>query len=404
MQRDEVVGIGRLVGVVAGATAARVAETHGAVAGRVFRAVGPVAAPVRVVHDGLTRAVYAGVRGSLRGGGHAAGLLAARGADGTPLDASPRARVALAILNGAHGDLVDRQAPGLALAMTLRAGGRDVTLPEAAGDAPTGRVAVFLHGLTETEASWCWGSVKHQGRPGVTYGDLLRRDLAYTPVFVRYNTGLRVSANGAGLAGLLDEVVRDWPVPVEELLLVGHSMGGLVARSALHQGVLAGAAWPSVVRDTVTLGSPHLGAPLERTVGRLTTLLRRLPETAPIAAVLDARSVGIKDLRHGNLVEDDWRDHDPSVLTDTRTHVPLHDGARHFVVLATLARDPASRAADLVGDLLVTPRSATGDSGDERAWALPADRVLRLGGLHHFDLLHHPRVYAQLRAWLEARD
>jgi hypothetical protein len=83
--------------------------------------------------------------------------------------------------------------------------------------------------------------------------------------------------------------------------------------------------------------------------------------------------------------------------------VPLHDGARHFVVLATLSRDPQGRAADLLGDLLVMPRSAVGDTGDDDRLAFPPDHVHRLGGLHHFDLLNHPRVYAQVRRWLEER-
>ena len=49
---------------------------------------------------------------------------------------------------------------------------------------------------------------------------------------------------------------------VHDVVLIGHSMGGLVARSALHQagGGRPGAApLDALVRDTVTLGSPHLG-------------------------------------------------------------------------------------------------------------------------------------------------
>ena len=61
-------------------------------------------------------------------------------------------------------------------------------------------------------------------------------DLGYTPVFVRFNTGRHISENGASLAALLDELVADWPVEVERIAIVGHSMGGLVARSACHRG------------------------------------------------------------------------------------------------------------------------------------------------------------------------
>jgi len=194
---------------------------------------------------------------------------------------------------------------------------------------------------------------------------------------------------------------------VQDVVLIGHSMGGLVARSALHQahgGTAEAHRWTTLVRDTVTLGSPHLGAPLERGVHRLTERLARLPETRPLARLLTLRSAGIKDLRHGTLVEQDWSGRDLDALAPgPHTHVPLHDGARHFVVLATLSRDPASRLADLLGDLLVPPRSATGDTGDHDRLAFPPDHVHRLGGLHHFDLLDHPAIYERIRRWLVER-
>jgi pimeloyl-ACP methyl ester carboxylesterase len=271
----------------------------------------------------------------------------------------------------------------------------------------TGRLAVFLHGLTESEDSWGYGAEKHHGDRTVTYGSRLRRDLGLTPVYLRYNTGLHISENGRALDALLRALVDAWPLPVQDVVLVGHSMGGLVARSALHQaggGTPDAHGWTRLVRDTVTLGSPHLGAPLERGVHRFTAQLARLPETRPLAQLLTLRSVGIKDLRRGTLVEADWTGRDLDALTPgEHTHVPLHDGARHFVVLATLSRNPEGRLADLLGDLLVPPRSASGDTGDDDRLAFPPDHAHRIGGLHHFDLLDHPVIYERIRAWLEER-
>jgi pimeloyl-ACP methyl ester carboxylesterase len=294
--------------------------------------------------------------------------------------------------------------------MTVRVDGRPVP-PErdavrAAFPDATGAVAVFLHGLTETEVSWGYGA-QRRGEPGITYGTRLRQDLGLTPVHLRYNTGLHISDNGRALDALLAALVDAWPVPVQDVVLIGHSMGGLVARSALHQaagGTVRAHGWTHLVRDTVTLGSPHLGAPLERGVHRLTAQLARVPETRPLASLLTLRSAGIKDLRHGTLVEADWtgRDLDAGGAA-ALTHVPLHDGARHFVVLATLPRNPSGRAADWLGDLLVSPRSASGDTGDDDRLAFPPDHVHRIGGLHHLDLLNHPRVYEQLRRWLVER-
>ena len=165
------------------------------------------------------------------------------------------------------------------------------------GAPATPHVVVFVHGLGETEFAW--------GRP--SYGDRLAEDLGATPVFVRFNTGRHISSNGASLAALLDELVADWPVEIERLAIVGHSMGGLVARSACHHG----GDWVPLVRHVISLGTPHMGAPLEQAVHALSAALHLAPETRPFARFLRRRSAGIRDLRRGSLVDEDWRDQDP---------------------------------------------------------------------------------------------
>lgn len=308
----------------------------------------------------------------------------------------------IAAITGLTGDALEEQGSPLAQPMAVRVSGEPIDLDPAAVAAAfphaTPRVVVFLHGLMETEFSW---GARH------TYGTRLQRELGYTPVYVRYNSGLHISQNGRCLSELMDELVAAWPVEIERVALVGHSMGGLVARSALHRaggGTPGAHGWTHLVRDSVTLGTPHLGAPLERGVHRLAGVLARLPETRGLATLLALRSVGIKDLRRGTLVEEDWsgRDLDAPGAAD-HTHVPLHDGARHFVVLATLTRDPGGPLADLFGDLLVPPRSASGDTGGDDRLAFLPDHVHRLGGMNHLDLLNHPRVYEQIRAWLVTR-
>ena len=411
MRADEAQDAGRLARVTLRGSTTRIHELHQGIADRAFRAVGPAGRPVQVVHDAISDLSYSGVRLALGVGARAVGTVASLRVSGRDLDAGRAGRVALAVLNGAHGDLVAREAPALASAMSVRVDGRAVPVAPAALAAAFpgtgGRIAVFLHGLTETEDSWGYGAERHHGDPAVTYGSQLQRDLGLTPVYLRYNTGLHISENGRSLDALLGALVEAWPVPVQDLVLVGHSMGGLVARSALHHagsGTTEARGWTRLVRDTVTLGSPHLGAPLERGVHRLTAQLDRLPETRPLARLLTLRSVGIKDLRRGTLVEADWTGRDLDALTPgAHTHVPLHDGARHFVVLVTLSRNPAGRTADLLGDLLVPPRSASGDTGDDDRLAFPPDHVHRIGGMHHFDLLNHPLIYARIRAWLEER-
>jgi pimeloyl-ACP methyl ester carboxylesterase len=243
---------------------------------------------------------------------------------------------------------------------------------------------VFLHGLSLSEESW-W-RVAGGRRPARSYGDRLGRDLGLTPVYVRYNTGLRISDNGRALSRLLDELTASWPVPVRSIALVGHSMGGLLARSACHCGNIDGAAWVPAVGTVVTLGTPHLGAPLEKGVHVTDWLLSRLPETAPLARPLQARSAGVRDLRLGSVAEED-------------AEVPFLDHATYYFVAAVVSRDPEHPAGRLLGDGLVRYPSASGQ-GRTRRVPFEIGNGARLCGVGHLALVNHPAVYRRLRAWL----
>jgi pimeloyl-ACP methyl ester carboxylesterase len=254
---------------------------------------------------------------------------------------------------------------------------------------------VFLHGWCLTERSW-WRPPRTAEtlRP---YGKRLRKDLGFTPVYLRYNTGLHISQNGRALADLLNQLYTLWPEPIEEIALVGHSMGGLVARSACHYGLQHEQPWTGAVRHVVCLGSPHLGADLEKGVNIASWALAQLPETRGLAYLLNRRSAGVKDLRFGALLDDDWRDCDPDEFLRDRCHeVPfLPNAVYHFV-----ATSAAPRAVGLlIGDSLVRPRSAAG-LGRSREVPFEPEHGLILTGLHHFDLLNHPEIYQKLLEWL----
>lgn len=183
-----------------------------------------------------------------------------------------------------------------------------------------------------------------------------------------------------------------------EIALIGHSMGGLVARSACHQGEAAGQTWVRPLRHVIGLGVPHLGAPLEQATNVATHALARVAELKPLATALNRRSAGIKDLRFGYCAEDDWRDQEPdSYLVNTRTEMPFLPTATYYYVGATLARDPETRWGRWAGDMLVRLDSASGK--DHLPFAV--DKGAHFGGMTHLHLLNHPAVYARLRSWLE---
>ncbi|MFI5366480.1 MAG: esterase/lipase family protein [Candidatus Binatia bacterium] len=406
----------RLQGVIELATAAlggglaTVEGVHTAIARKPFSvlrfapAVGEVSEAARAVHDGITGLVYGGMRMAIAATGGAARLAAGAAA---AEDAEPRAGslsdLAVAALNGFAGERLERTGNPLASQMSLRHAGRSIRLERAAlaeafpSAAP--RLAVFVHGLACNETVWRLHAERHYDNRQTTYGARLEADLGYTPLYVRYNTGLHISENGRRLAQLLDRAVAEWPVPVEELVLVGHSMGGLVVRSATHYG--SALDWVRRVRHVFFLASPHLGAPLEKVANVAAWMLDRFDVTRPFAAVLNGRSAGIKDLRFGALRDEDWQGVDLDALLADRTgDIPLLDGAAHYFIAATVTRDPHHPLGVAVGDLLVRRASAFG-RGRLRRMQFPIEHGRHFGPMHHLELLNHPDLYAQMHRWLE---
>lgn len=405
MRRDEARALGDIAGEAAAGLASQVRDVHAGVAQRVFgslRVLGPTVAPVKVLHDGISAGAYAGARsltGALVRGGATALSLTCSDEAPSITDSVP-GRLAVGALNGLGGDRLHHRRSVLETPMAVRRRGRDValdagSLARAFPDA-TPRIAVFAHGLCETEDAWGLGA-----RRNVPYGPRLRTELGITPVYIRYNSGLHISSNGRRLAALLDELTAHWPVEVSEIALIGHSMGGLVARGACHYA--AEGSWREKVRHVFTLGSPHKGAPLELGANALCHAAARVPELKPFATPIRIRAVGVKDLAYGYIVDDDWQGHDPDAFwTNTGTQVPFLMSANHYFVSATLSREADAPVGRLLGDLLVLRSSAWAQGRGERL-QFPVDRYSHIGGATHFDLLNHPAVYGQIAKWLSSQ-
>jgi pimeloyl-ACP methyl ester carboxylesterase len=390
---DELRSLSRLAFRELADAAGGIGGIHRRVAERVFHAVGPSSAPVRMTHDLISDGVYRAVSGGARlaGLGTDLGLGRRQVRDGRAISRDPRGAAAIAALNGLIGDRLEREGSDLAEPMAVRIDGAIASASDFRR--PRSRMVVFLHGLMETEGSWSWA-----GRE--TYGERLERDLGCTPVYVRYNTGRHVSENGRSLSELMESLVSEWPVELEEIALIGHSMGGLVARSACACAVEEGAEWVGHVRHVVSLGTPHLGAPLEQAAHRAAHALSRLPETRPLGNFLRRRSSGIRDLNQGSLVDEDWRDRDPDELRLAACReVPLLDGATHHFVSACVTRSADHPVGRIVGDVLVLVPSATGRSRTRRIGFREEDGH-HLGSTHHLALLNHPAVADKLVGWL----
>jgi pimeloyl-ACP methyl ester carboxylesterase len=372
---DEIRALSRLAFDELGGAPAGIAGVHRAIADRAFRSAG-----LRAAHDAIAGLAYVAVGGGFALAGRAAdAALARRRVSGPELSTRPVGAAALAVIAGLIGDTLESEGSDLVEPMALRVGGRVVE--PGSFERGTPDVVVFVHGLFETEFAW--------GRDG--YGARLERELGWTPLYVRYNSGRHVSENGRSLADLLAAVLERWPVEVERIALVGHSMGGLVARSACHGASERGDDWVRRVRHVVSLGTPHRGAPLEEALQVSSAALAAVPETRPFARFLRRRSAGIRDLRRGSLVDEDWRGRDPDALRAAACReLPLLEGATHCFVAATVTRSASHPVGRLVGDWLVLEPSAS----------YRAQEALHVGGAHHLALLNHPAVYERLREWL----
>ena len=362
-----------------------VRDTHLAWSGRAHgatrRATGGASAVPEAIHHGIASAVYGGLGAGLRAASKGFDKAAASGY-GPRLESTPRGRFVSAAVNGLIGDRLLQERPHMAIPMAVRLHGEDVGLEadelREAFPAATGEVVLFLHGLCENESYWN----RDRERRGTTYGESLAAQ-GWTPVFLRVNTGLGLRENGVALTALVQRLVEGWPVPVTRIALVGHSLGGLVARAA--GAVAADPAapdWNSLVSDVVTLGTPHLGAPIAWGIGHGSRGLQRLPETAAFGRLLDWRSVGVHDLVAGLA-------HDVAPLPH----------ARYRLVSATLTESERHPVGHVVGDLLVRPRSAYGRDRHGRE-LFPGAEVLHVGRTDHFGLLNHPDVLTALLRWL----
>jgi len=369
----------------------------------ILRMPGVLGKPTQQPAAGITGFVYKSIRGVTRlvGGGIDAALARIAPLFAVAGPSSAEREAVLAALNGLLGDHLQQSANPLAIAMQIRHAGKTLDLSREdiakAIPAVTGRIILLVHGLCMNDLLW--------RRNGHDHGAALAADIGFTPVYLHYNSGLHVSTNGRELAVQIERLLRAWPVPVDELAITGHSMGGLVARSACHYAESGRHAWLQRLRKMIFLGTPHHGAPLERGGNWIDVALDASPYTTAFARLGKIRSAGITDLRHGSVVDEDWQLHDRFARSYPRLAVlPLPANVECFAIAASIAKKAAEPATRLPGDGLVPLASALGRHDDPRRDLAFAKSRQWIGyGMHHLDLLDRREVYGRIRGWLASR-
>lgn len=370
-------GVGDAIAITTSRVSAPIEGMHRAVAERWVGVVGQEADRERRLVDGLIASIYRTVRIGGSTVGSAVSTASEAASDHVtlpPVWETAKGRYVQSIFNGVWGDELENDESPL----RINLGFRDpdgTTIPATptslsrAFPCPTGRLAVMLHGFGETEKCW------HSDGSSSLAEEL--RATGFTVLGLRYNTGRPITDNGSDLADLLEAVWEAWPMPVDEVVLVGHSMGGLVAQAAVVAGRSSRHRWVDQVSHLVAIGTPHLGTPIEKGLDMISRGLGLFRETHPLADFLDSRSAGIKDLRHG---------------TDQRPET-----VQYHVIAGAITMEPTHPVGALVGDLVVRVGSAIGRGHHHHT---PSSNVMVLGGRNHADLVHDPEVVSHVGSWL----
>ncbi|TXH90266.1 MAG: alpha/beta hydrolase [Rhodoferax sp.] len=348
-------------------------------------------------------AVYGAIRGTTRlvGGGLDAALRKLQ----PEIDHLPSSRereAVLAIVNGVLGDHLTANDNPLCVSMAFRQNGKPLPLntaalaqayPQAQGD-----LLLMLHGHCMNDLQWA----RNATAPVLA----LANNPAHSTLWLHYNTGRHISHNGRELAERLEQLVQAWPVPVQRLRIVGFSMGGLLARSALHYAQAAGHSWPRKLVQLFFVGTPHHGSMVERAGNVVDRVLEASPYSRALARLGKIRSAGTTDLRHGNLLDQDWAPHDRfAIPNDTRTPVPLPQGVRCYAIAAVAQPTPGAVRSQWVGDGLVPLDSALGRHANPAFdLALPSTHTRTFYSTTHLGLLQTPEVFAQIEAWMATPD
>jgi triacylglycerol lipase len=310
--------------------------------------------------------------------------------------ASQWAASGVSILNGMFGDYLHQRQNGLAIDMAFIHDGQPLTLDRSslllAYPQASGKLCIFIHGLCCNERSWLFADDADTPIEE-SYGSLLQKELGSTSLYLRYNTGRPLADNGEQFARLLGALVLASPVAIEQIVLIGHSMGGLIIRSACEfanqRGAEPDAAWLAYVDKAFYLGTPHEGADLEKLTHVAAAVLDAVPNpiTRVIGDVLNLRSQGIKNLRDAQALRPDI----PGTSSDA---MPWLSQMQHYLIAGTLHEDPQHMVSQLFGDGLVRVPGADGNL------RLPDDHIKVFPGVHHMALAHDRIVYNQIKQWI----
>lgn len=355
--------------------------------------------PIQHLISNIATFTFKSIRGGARliGGGadQALGKLASGLED---VEVSDEREAIRSVVNGVVGDYLEEKNNSLAIPMQFRHGGKTIPLDSESLTKvyPTinGKILLMIHGLCMNDLQWTW--------EGHNHGKTVAEASDKTPIYLHYNTGRHISTNGQELDSLLETLVQQWPVPVEELVIIAHSMGGLLSRSACYYAHEQQHTWTQHLKKIVFLGTPHHGAPLERAGNYVDVILEAIPYAKPFARLGKIRSAGVTDLRYGSIVDEDWQGTDRfEMQSDQRQHIPLPDQVSCYSIAAVVGKATESVSSQLLGDNLVPVQSALGQhKNPDKSLAFKQENTWIAYESNHMNLLSNADVYSKIVGWM----
>lgn len=342
--------------------------------------------------SGLTGAIYKGINAvtHLLGEGLNAVLNKTRGMHGEYSGEHKLSKTREAVasaMNGVLGDHFDKGENPLAIIMSFRVGGQrlDKNQLKQVFNKTESTITILIHGLCMNDLQWT--------RDGHNHGEMLEQELGHTVIYLHYNTGLHVSENGRQLSQLLSDI----EVKTDQTInILGHSMGGLVARSACYYAKELNHSWLKALDKMVFLGTPHHGALLAKGGHWADVFLQISPYSAPFAKITKVRSNGLTDLRHGYVIDEDWQEH------DERQVLGLPEKVTCYAIATTTSEYNSSKISEkIVGDGLVSINSALGIHKNHKFdLKIAKQNQWTSGNISHMQLLSNEEVYQVIENWL----
>jgi pimeloyl-ACP methyl ester carboxylesterase len=311
---------------------------------------------------------------------------------------SDKKEIILSVLNGVIGDYLEEKENPLKITMQFRYQSKTLAIDpksiKVAYPKVNGKILLMIHGSCMNDLQWT--------RKDHNHGKIIATELNKTPIYLKYNSGLHISSNGKNLNNLLEELVKNWPVPIEELVIIAHSMGGLVSRSALYYGEKNQKKWTKHVKKIVFLGTPHHGSYVERTGNYLDLILESIHYAKPFARLGKIRSAGVTDLRYGNLIDEDWKDDNRfEIKNDKRRNIQLSKQIEFYTIAAVIGNETTSLSTQILGDTLVDVKSALGQhKNPDKNLNFKKENIWISYDSNHLDLISNPKILNKIKVWL----